>query len=280
MKLEFHHALEALPLLLHGALVTLETSLLAVVLGVVVGTVLTVLRQSSLRPVEWACQAYMSVMRGTPLFIQILMVYYVLPAVGLDIPRFVAGVLALSLNSGAYVTEILRAGLSAIPRGQVDAARAVGMPRSPHPLAAGVTAAAQVEAMVATAMTKLGRVDILVNNAGGSGTVGVADIEETSEELWDRVVDTNLKGTFLCSRAVAPGMKAQRYGRIVNLSSVAARGSFGPLLTVGARLPYAAAKAGVQGLTYQLARDLGPWSITVNVVVPGFTLTEPGARVH
>lgn len=130
MTLEFRYALEALPLLLHGALVTLETSLLAVALGVVVGTVLTVLRQSPLRPVEWACQAYMSVMRGTPLFIQILMVYYVLPAVGLDIPRFLAGVLALSLNSGAYVTEILRGGLSAIPRGQVDAARAVGMPRS------------------------------------------------------------------------------------------------------------------------------------------------------
>jgi NAD(P)-dependent dehydrogenase (short-subunit alcohol dehydrogenase family) len=143
-----------------------------------------------------------------------------------------------------------------------------------------VTAAAQVEAMVATAVAALGRVDILVNNAGGSGTVGAAEIEATSEELWDRIVDTNLKGAFLCARAVVPGMKARRYGRIVNLSSVAARGSFGPLLTVGARLPYAAAKAGVQGLTYQLARDLGPWSITVNVVVPGFTLTEPGARVH
>ena len=134
--------------------------------------------------------------------------------------------------------------------------------------------------MVARAMAALGRVDILVNNAGGSGTVGVADIEDTSEELWDRIVNTNLKGAFLCCRAVVPRMKAQRYGRIIHLSSVAARGHFGPLLTVGARLPYCAAKAGVEGLTRQLARDLGPWNITVNVVVPGFTLTEPGARVH
>src|SRR5262245_62094677 len=145
---------------------------------------------------------------------------------------------------------------------------------------ADVTSADQVEAMVATAVAKLGRVDILVNNAGGSGTVGVAAIEDTSEELWDRIVDTNLKGTFLCCRAVVPRMKAQRYGRIVNLSSVSARGIFGPLLTTGARVPYCAAKAGVEGLTYQLARDLGPWNITVNVIVPGFTLTEPGARVH
>ncbi len=130
MKLEFRYAVDALPALLQGALVTLETSLLAVILGVGVGIGLTVLRQTAVRPVEWACQAYMSVMRGTPLFIQVLMVYYVLPAVGLDIPRFFAGVIALSLNSGAYVTEILRGGLSAIPRGQVDAARSVGMPRS------------------------------------------------------------------------------------------------------------------------------------------------------
>jgi polar amino acid transport system permease protein len=130
VKLELRYAVEALPALVQGALVTLETSLLAIILGVAVGVGLTVLRQTAVRPVEWGCQAYMSVMRGTPLFIQVLMVYYVLPAVGLDIPRFFAGVIALSLNSGAYVTEILRGGLSAIPRGQVDAARSVGMPRS------------------------------------------------------------------------------------------------------------------------------------------------------
>jgi NAD(P)-dependent dehydrogenase (short-subunit alcohol dehydrogenase family) len=143
-----------------------------------------------------------------------------------------------------------------------------------------VTRRADVEAMVRTALDVFGRVDILVNNAGGSGTVGVADIEETSEELWDRIVGANLKGAFLCCRAVVPIMKAQRYGRIVNFSSPAARGAFGPLRTVGARVPYAAAKAGVEGLTYQLAKDLGPFNITVNVVVPGFTVTEPGARVH
>jgi polar amino acid transport system permease protein len=130
VKLDFRYAVDALPTLLQGARVTLETSLLAVILGVGVGIGLTVLRQTSSRPIEWGCQAYMSLMRGTPLFIQVLVVYYVLPAVGLDIPRFFAGVIALSLNSGAYVTEILRGGLSAIPRGQLDAARSVGMPRS------------------------------------------------------------------------------------------------------------------------------------------------------
>jgi polar amino acid transport system permease protein len=129
MELQFGYAVDALPYLLQGALVTLETSLLAVVLGVVVGIALTLLRETGLRPVDWGCRVYISLMRGTPLFLQILIVYYVLPAAGLDIPRFLAGVIALSLNSGAYVTEIIRGGLSAIPRGQLDAARAVGMPR-------------------------------------------------------------------------------------------------------------------------------------------------------
>ena len=147
-------------------------------------------------------------------------------------------------------------------------------------VAVDVSRRADVDAMVRTALDAFGRIDILVNNAGGSGEVGIADIEETSEEVWDRIIGANLKGAFLCCRAVVPTMKAQRYGRIVNLSSPTARGSFGPLRTSGARVPYAAAKAGVEGLTYQLAKDLGPFNITVNVVVPGFTLTEPGARVH
>jgi len=130
MDFQVRHVIEALPFLLRGALVTVETSFLAVSLGLAVGIVLTVLRQPRIRALEWCSQVYISLMRGTPLFIQILMVFYVLPAVGLDIPRFFAGVIALSLNSGAYVTEIIRGGLSAIPRGQLDAARAMGMSRS------------------------------------------------------------------------------------------------------------------------------------------------------
>ncbi len=184
--------------------------------------------------------------------------------------------------AGALAARGARVLLADIQADKVQAAaRTLGGPPGRHLSApVDVTASDQVQALVETAMEAFGRVDILVNNAGGSGTVGVAEIEETTEELWDRVVAVNLKGAFLCCRAVVPHMKARRYGRIVNFSSVAARGSFGPLLTVGARLPYCAAKAGVEALTYQLARDLGPWNITVNVVVPGFTLTEPGARVH
>jgi NAD(P)-dependent dehydrogenase (short-subunit alcohol dehydrogenase family) len=148
------------------------------------------------------------------------------------------------------------------------------------PFAVDVTDRAQVEDMVATAIGELGHVDILINNAGGSGDVSLYDIEAVTEEAWDAVVDRNLKGPFLCCRAVVPHMKERRYGRIVNFSSSIAKGTTRRSSTAGAILPYAASKAGVQGLTYQLAKALAGWNIVVNVVVPGFILTERGARVR
>jgi NAD(P)-dependent dehydrogenase (short-subunit alcohol dehydrogenase family) len=94
------------------------------------------------------------------------------------------------------------------------------------------------------------------------------------------VIALNLKSTFLCCRAVIPHMKARRYGRIVNLSSGIARGTGRVTGTAGAILPYASAKAGVLGLTFTLAKMVAQSGITVNAVVPGFVLTEPGARVR
>ena len=146
--------------------------------------------------------------------------------------------------------------------------------------AADVTSAEQVGGMLDAALKKFGAVDILVNNAGGSGAASATAIESVSDEIWDRVVSLNLKSTFLCCRAVAPHMKARRYGRIVNLSSGIAKGSGRATGTAGAVLPYASAKAGVLGLTFTLAKLLAPEGITVNAVVPGFVLTEPGARVR
>jgi NAD(P)-dependent dehydrogenase (short-subunit alcohol dehydrogenase family) len=143
-----------------------------------------------------------------------------------------------------------------------------------------VSSVTQVQAMAQLAHDSFGRIDVLVNTAGGSGHVGVADIESLSEELWDSVLDSNLKGPFLCCRAVVGSMKAQRYGRIINFSSLVINGVAGPLGTVGARIAYAAAKSGLHGFGNQLSKDLAPYNITVNTIVPGFILTEPGARVR
>jgi len=105
-----------------------------------------------------------------------------------------------------------------------------------------------------------------VNNAGDQ--IRTMPIEEMDEELWDLVLAVNLKGAFLCARACIPGMKAARWGRIVNMSSVSARSGGGP----GAA-HYAASKAGLESLTRSLARELGPFGITANAVAPGVVLT-------
>jgi 3-oxoacyl-[acyl-carrier protein] reductase len=129
-----------------------------------------------------------------------------------------------------------------------------------------VTDAAQVGDFVAS----VGRVDILVNNAGGVvGQVG-RPLEEVSEDEWHAVVDANLTSTFLCTRAVAPGMKERRHGRIVNISSGAGRS-----VSLTGIQAYASAKAGQIGFTRQTAHELGPFGITVNSIAPGFILSNP-----
>ena len=113
-------------------------------------------------------------------------------------------------------------------------------------------------------------IDILVNNAGGvRGQVG-RPIEEISEADWQTIFDVNLSGAFFMSQAVAPTMKAQKSGRIINISSGAGLG-----ISLTGIQAYASAKAGQIGLTRQLAHELGPWNITVNNVAPGFVRSNP-----
>jgi 3-oxoacyl-[acyl-carrier protein] reductase len=144
---------------------------------------------------------------------------------------------------------------------------------------ADVTNRAQVQDMVQRGLRTFGAIDILVNNAGGSGNIGVDQIEDVSEGLWDEIVDANLKSAYLCCQAVVPHMKSRRQGSLVNFSSMSAKGAFGARGTSAARLPYAGAKAGIIGFTSQLAKDLGPFGIRVNAVMPGFILTQSDARV-
>ena len=144
---------------------------------------------------------------------------------------------------------------------------------------ANLTETSQVNELIELTARTYGRVDILVNAAGGSGNVGITDVEDVTDEIWDSVIDSNLKSAFLCCRAAVPHMKRQRYGKIVNFSSMSAKSAFGPRGTTAARLPYTGAKAGIDGLTKQLAKDLAPFGVYVNAVMPGFILTEPAARV-
>ena len=134
-------------------------------------------------------------------------------------------------------------------------------------LKADVTSEEDIAKVVQATIDQWGKVDILVNNAGVTQPVKVLD---TSVADWDRVVNVNLKGTFICSKAVLPNMIKNGYGRIVNLSSVSAKrggGVFG-----GAH--YSAAKAGVLGFAKALAREVSPYGITVNSVAPGLIATD------
>jgi 3-oxoacyl-[acyl-carrier protein] reductase len=125
-------------------------------------------------------------------------------------------------------------------------------------------------AAVAELVGGIGRVDVLVNCAGGVvGQVG-RPLEDVSDEDWRAIVDANLTSTFVCARAVAPGMKAAGWGRIVNISSGAGRS-----VSLTGIQAYASAKAGQLGLTRQLAHELGPFGITVNAIAPGFVLSNP-----
>ena len=128
-----------------------------------------------------------------------------------------------------------------------------------------ITDKGAVAGLVAEASKARGRVDVLVNNAGGVlGQVG-RPLEDVSERDWQRIFDVNVTGAFLCSQAVAPGMKAARSGRIINISSGAGLG-----VSLTGIQAYASAKAAQIGLTRQLAHELGPWGITVNNIAPGF----------
>jgi 3-oxoacyl-[acyl-carrier protein] reductase len=123
---------------------------------------------------------------------------------------------------------------------------------------------------VARLIEQIGHVDVLVNNAGGVlGQVG-RPIEEVTDDDWRAVVDANLTGAFICTRAVVPGMKRRGYGRIVNISSGAGRS-----VSLTGIQAYASAKSGQIGFTRQMAHELGPFGITVNCVAPGFTLSNP-----
>jgi len=141
--------------------------------------------------------------------------------------------------------------------------RAAG--RRAFAVCADVSRTKEAQKMVTLVASEMGTVSVLVNNAG---VARVQKIEEITEEDWNEIVDVNLKSTFMVTQAVLPGMREQKWGRVINLSSVAAQtgGVVGP--------HYAASKAGMIGLTHSLADLMVKEGITVNAIAPALIATE------
>ncbi|MEL6350188.1 MAG: 3-oxoacyl-[acyl-carrier-protein] reductase [Cyanobacteria bacterium J06627_28] len=172
-----------------------------------------------------------------------------------------AAALALAEQGGKIVVNYARSS---------DAADAVvaeieAMGGEAIALQADVSKADQVDAMVKATMEKFGRIDILVNNAGITRDTLLLRMKP---DAWQAVIDLNLTGVFLCTRAVSKIMLKQRSGRIINISSVAG------LMGNPGQANYSAAKAGVIGFTKTIAKELAPRGVTANAVAPGFIATD------
>jgi 3-oxoacyl-[acyl-carrier protein] reductase len=168
-------------------------------------------------------------------------------AYALGLAREGAAIVVADMSDSApVVAEIERAG------GKAMAARV------------DVADKASTERMAKAALERFGRIDILVNNAAHFRDVKKSSFDEIEVEEWDKAFDVNVRGTWLCARAVYPSMRAQRWGRIINVSS----------MTVFEGTPtflhYVASKSAIVGLTRALAVEVGPYNIAVNTVVPSY----------
>lgn len=178
--------------------------------------------------------------------------------------------LALAGHGASVAVNYLRS--EAAARQTVEQIRSQGVPCLA--VRADVSKSVEVDALVAAVTRSLGEIEILVNNAAISRPQPLADITERD---WDEILETNLKSVFLVTQAVLPSMRRRKWGRVINLSSVAAQtgGVVGP--------HYAASKAGIIGLTHSYANLLAREGITVNAVAPALIATEmllanPNAR--
>jgi NAD(P)-dependent dehydrogenase (short-subunit alcohol dehydrogenase family) len=184
----------------------------------------------------------------------------------------VAIVTGAGAGIGAGIAAMLAEAGAAVTVADIDGERAASTAKAIEKrggraimVTADVSDAHEIDALVRQTVTDLGGIDILVNNAGIATTELVEDLDE---EKWRGVLDVNLTGPFLCCKAVLPHMRRKRWGRIVNVASVAAK-----RISFTGAASYTASKAGLLGFTRHLAYEVAPHGINVNAICPGPTMT-------
>lgn len=129
MNLDFSQIVPYIPFILKGIWATIKLVIIAIIFGFVFGTILALFKISRVKILQWLADAYTSIFRGTPLILQLMIIYFAVPQLtGYDISAFLSAILAFGLNSSAYVSEIIRAGIQAVDKGQTEAAQALGIP--------------------------------------------------------------------------------------------------------------------------------------------------------
>ncbi|MFU0790321.1 amino acid ABC transporter permease [Cerasibacillus sp. JNUCC 74] len=132
MNLDFSQIVPYIPFIIEGIGATLKFVIVSIVIGFILGTLLSLCKITKLPLLKWFADAYTSIFRGTPLILQLMIIYYAVPQLtGYDISAFLSAVLAFGLNSAAYVSEIIRGGILAVDKGQTEAAEALGIPYKP-----------------------------------------------------------------------------------------------------------------------------------------------------
>ncbi|MCH1626653.1 amino acid ABC transporter permease [Fredinandcohnia quinoae] len=132
MEIDFSQIVPSIPFILQGIGITLAFALVSAIIGLVLGSILAIFKISKVSALKWFANIYTSIFRGTPLILQLVIIYFAVPQLfQYDIPKFLAGVIAFGLNSGAYISEIIRAGIQAVDKGQQEAAEALAIPYRP-----------------------------------------------------------------------------------------------------------------------------------------------------
>jgi NAD(P)-dependent dehydrogenase (short-subunit alcohol dehydrogenase family) len=178
----------------------------------------------------------------------------------------------------AYSLRLAREGAKVVATDIIDTAGTVREIVSQDGTAIGlnvdVTSVEDTLRMAEETVAKFGRIDVLVNNAGVLYGLQRTPFEEIDPQLWDKIMAVNVKGVWLCAKAVAPQMKKQGKGKIINISSIIA------FMGRPGMMHYAATKGAVISMTYAMAAELGDYNICVNSVAPGYIQTEASLLMH